>query len=523
MIKMNSKEILSFCLNKGILLDKELLNLFSETEDVDSVKLFIEKVGLHTKKKFLTKEVFSESKENIDFLFSDLPSERKKSVEKLKIKLGLNIEISKEVEEVVSVPKQSFLEEDNSVRIVSMAPPSSKKLEVKDFVKYFRNRFESMRNILQEHSELDNLVSIDKLSNNNQSVAVIGMVSSKTITKNKNIIFEIEDLTGKLKVLITQNKKDLYEKAEEISLDSIIGFKGSGSKEIFFVNDVVFPESLLPERKKSPFEEYALFIADLHFGSNRFMEKNFLKFLDYLNGKVPNTPEVNKIKYLFIVGDIVTGVGNYPDQEKDLVIDNLEDQFSKLAELLGKLRSDIKIIISPGNHDGVRIMEPQPVIDEKYAWPLYNLKNVFLTTNPAIVNIGAKSGFSGFNVLTYHGFSFPYYANNVPSLIKKNAMNCPENIMKYLLLNRHLAPSHASAQYFPLEKDNLLIKGIPDIFVAGHTHKCAVSYYNNILVISASCWEEMTPYQEKFGNIPDHCKVPMVNLKTRAVKILDFE
>jgi hypothetical protein len=33
----------------------------------------------------------------------------------------------------------------------------------------------------------------------------------------------------------------------------------------------------------------------------------------------------------------------------------------------------------------------------------------------------------------------------------------------------------------------------------------------------------MTPYQEKFGNTPDHCKVPLLNLKTRAVKILDFE
>jgi hypothetical protein len=33
----------------------------------------------------------------------------------------------------------------------------------------------------------------------------------------------------------------------------------------------------------------------------------------------------------------------------------------------------------------------------------------------------------------------------------------------------------------------------------------------------------MTPYQEKFGNMPDHCKVPMFNLKTRKIKILDFE
>jgi DNA polymerase II small subunit/DNA polymerase delta subunit B len=102
-------------------------------------------------------------------------------------------------------------------------------------------------------------------------------------------------------------------------------------------------------------------------------------------------------------------------------------------------------------------------------------------------------------------------------------MNCPEEIMKYLLKNRHLAPTHASTQYYPLEKDGLFIREIPDIFVSAHTHKCGVAYYNNILVVSISCWEEMTPYQEKFGNIPDHCKVPMFNLKTRKVKILDFE
>ena len=49
------------------------------------------------------------------------------------------------------------------------------------------------------------------------------------------------------------------------------------------------------------------------------------------------------------------------------------------------------------------------------------------------------------------------------------------------------------------------------------------TYYNNILLVSTSCWEAMTPYQEKFGNMPDHCKVPLINLKTRAIKILDFE
>jgi DNA polymerase II small subunit len=168
-------------------------------------------------------------------------------------------------------------------------------------------------------------------------------------------------------------------------------------------------------------------------------------------------------------------------------------------------------------------MEPQPLFDEKFAWPLYHLENVVLTGNPAQVSIGVNECFSGFKILTYHGFSFPYYANNVDPLVLEKAMNCPEKIMQFLLRHRHLSPTHASTQFFPHVKDPLLIKQIPDIFVSGHSHKSGLIYYNNILLVSVSSWESMTPYQEKFGNEPDHCKVPIFNLKTREVKVLDFE
>jgi DNA polymerase II small subunit len=250
-----------------------------------------------------------------------------------------------------------------------------------------------------------------------------------------------------------------------------------------------------------------------------------LKFIKYLNKEIPgsNKAEIDKIKYLFIVGDLVAGVGIYPAQERDLTLNNLEEQFSKAAEMLGKIRKDIKIIISPGNHDGVRLMEPQPVLDEKYAWPIFNIKNVFLTGNPAYVNIGAKDGFSGFDILTYHGFSFPYYSNIIPSLVKTDALNNPEKIMAYLLKNRHLAPANKSVQHTPSEQDNLIIRKIPDVFVSGHIHKSGIAYYNNILMIAGSCWEDLTPFQEKMGNKPDFCKVPVFNLKTRQIKILDFE
>lgn len=518
---MDTKKILKFCLEKGLLLDKEALNLFSETNDTESVKLIIEKIKNSTRQKIITKSLLYENIEKINQFFLDLPQENQRELESLKINLGLSIEISREKQELKEHQDTPFT--GNDVKLLSSVTSFNHKIEVQDFVKCFRNRFSEIRKILQNHSELSNLISINKIFGNRHGISIIGIVLDKNITKNKNIIFEVEDLTGKIKVIINKEKKELYEKAEEVCLDSVLGFKGSGNGEIFFVNDLFFPDANLLEKKKSPDEEYALFLGDLHFGSKRFFKKSFLKFIDYLNGTFSNTPEVNKIKYIFVVGDIVTGIGNYPTQEEDLEIGNLEEQFSQLAFLLGKIRKDIKIIISPGNHDGVRLMEPQPLFDEKYAWPLYDLENVIITPNPCLVNFGARGDFSGFNILTYHGFSFQYYANSIQKLIQKKAMNCPEEIMKYLLKNRHLAPAHTSTQYFPSDEDGLLIKEVPDIFVAAHTHKSGISVYNNILLISVSCWEEMTPYQEKFGNEPDHCKVPMLNLKTRAIKILDFE
>jgi len=516
---MEQKEILKFCLEKGCLIDKEILNVFQELEDPESIKLIIEKVKNITSNKIINKEIFVQNSKLNDFL-SNIPPKNKSTIEKLKIKLGLNIEISKEV---FQEEKNDVLENESNLKIVSNFKNSNNKLEVKDFVIYFRNRFSLIRNILQERGELTNLVSINKISKTRQTFSVIGIISSKKVTKNKNILLEIEDLTGKIRILVSPNDEKLYKEAEDIVLDSVLGFKVFGNNEISFVKEIVFPDSILSERKKSFQDEAAIFLGDLHYGSKKFLLENFEKFIDYLNGKNSENDEYLKIKYLFIVGDLITGVGNYPGQDNDLEILSLEEQFQGIANLLGKIRKDIKIIISPGNHDGVRIMEPQPLLDQKYAWPLYNLENVYITFNPVLVNIGFTNNFSGFNVLCYHGFSFPYYANNVPKLMVEKTMNSPEKIMKYLLKNRHLAPTHASVQYFPLEKDVHFIEEIPDIFVAGHTHKSAVLYYNNILIISSSSWEEKTPYQEKFGNEPDHCKVPMFNLKTRQIKILDFE
>jgi len=515
---MDTKEILKFCVNNGLLLDPELLKLFSETTDTEGAKIMLEKIKNHTNNKIITRALFEKNRNQVSEFFLELPKENQKKLERLKIKLGLQIEISKETSEA-SEPKEN---QEPTVTVNSRFPNTKKKIEVGDFVKNMRGRFQAIREILQERAELENLVSINKLSKTRQGVSIIGMVSGKVVTKNNNIIFEIEDLTGSIRVLVNQNRPEIYKMAEEISMDSVLGFSGFGDREIFFTNKIVFPDVALIEKKHAPVEEYALFISDLQFGSKLFLREQFDKFASYLSEENQDE-EARKIKYLFIAGDLVSGVGVYPGQIKDLEIGDIEEQYNQLAKILKKIRKDIKIIISPGNHDGVRLMEPQPTLDEKYAWALYDMPNAIMVGNPSYVNIGSGNGFSGIDVLIYHGFSYPYYANNVPSLIE-DGVNAPEKIMAYLLKNRHLAPTHASIQYFPSENDQHVIKKIPDIFVSGHLHNCAISSYNGVLLISNSTWEEETEYQRRKGNrTPDFCKVPMLNLKTRALKILDFE
>ncbi len=75
---MNSQEILKFCLEKGLLLDGEVLELLSETNDLESIKLIIEKIKRYTGTRVITRSLFNENKEKVNRVFLDLPEESRK-------------------------------------------------------------------------------------------------------------------------------------------------------------------------------------------------------------------------------------------------------------------------------------------------------------------------------------------------------------------------------------------------------------------------------------------------------------
>ena len=126
-------------------------------------------------------------------------------------------------------------------------------------------------------------------------------------------------------------------------------------------------------------------------------------------------------------------------------------------------------------------------------------------------------------MLLYHGYSFDYYVAEVESIRANGGYDRADLIMKFLLQKRHLAPTHTSTLYVPDTKsDFLVIDKVPDFFVSGHIHKASATNYKGITLISSSCWQGKTAYQEKVGHNPEPSRVPVVNLRTRQMKILKF-
>lgn len=498
----DKKEIIRLCAQRGFLLDKEVLEvllLFNNNFVSEVINIFF---NFKIKDKLITKNIIIENKDLFYKKFENTEYQRdlEKLLEQFKCQKFENIE-------------------KNKVKILSSLNFESKKIEVDDFTFYFKCRYEQLRFIL-ENKNINNLRSLRRISRDGEKQNIIVMVRDKKITKNNNIMFFVEDLTGEARFLINTNKENIFEKCKNILLDEVVCFNVSGNKDIFFIEDVIFPDVSLEKKKNSSDNVSVAFISDIHVGSKMFLEENFLSFINWINGEGGNKEDkeiAKNIKYLFINGDNIDGVGVFPEQEQFLNINNISDQYIKLIEYLKKIRGDIEIIISPGQHDAVWVGEPQRPISKRWISELYDMKNVHIVSNPSLVEIGGQ-----FKVLMYHGASLHGVVNQIPEIRINYGHNSPTTVLKQLLKARHLAPTHGECDYIPSKEDILLIKDIPDIITTADWHRAEVSEYNNILLISSSCWQSKTPFEEKVGNNPDPCRVPILNLKTREVKMVDF-
>jgi DNA polymerase II small subunit len=449
--------------------------------------------------------------------------------------LGLRIEDKKETKtkkkEVImeEAPKQTsteFVPIGKSIKTkLKVLSESSDRTSVmgdrSDFEIFFRSRYKQLQAILKSRGDITNTVSIEDLkkakTNDNERVQLIGMIKNKRSLKTGGLSIEIEDVTGSMTVIISGKNQELVSKAGALLDDQVAGFSGRLYDDIFVVNDFVFPNVPISSKTKTIDEPISVcFTSDLHIGSKEFLEDAFNRFIDFLNGNIDDPYQrtiASQIKYLIVNGDVVEGIGIYPDQENDLLIKDIYDQYKYAAQLLDKVPKWIHILVVSGNHDACRLALPQPAIGKEYAPDLWKMKNVTMLSNPSTVNIHGKI------FLLYHGNSFEDIASLTPGL----SMNDPNGPMIYTLRFRHLAPTYGrNVSIVPSPKDELVIEKIPHVYHTGHIHINSHTQYRGVDCINSGTFQSQTEFMLSKNIEPTPARVPILNLQTNKLTEIVF-
>ena len=346
------------------------------------------------------------------------------------------------------------------------------------FVDIFRNRYQFLHSKLNERSKNHFFSPISKVKRDNGVVFASGMVAEYSESKKGYGILEIEDETSSIKVILPKTYKDVIIK------DEVIGVSGQFSRD----GTAIFAENVYrPEVSKEPSlngsSVKVMVVSDIHVGSKNFIEDSFLNMIDYVN--------TQGVSFVVMNGDLVDGIGVYPDQESDLAINDINLQYRKFAGLISRFNSNVRVIVIPGNHDIVYPTEPQnPLPKEINAmFP----PNVTSLSNPVWVEIGGRI------FLLYHGTSIFHFLEAIPGM----TLNDTDKVMVEMLKRGHLAPEYGkNLSFIPLKSDYYLIDPVPDVLVTGHVHSHSITTHKGILAINASTFQEQTNYQRMMNFNP---------------------
>lgn len=374
------------------------------------------------------------------------------------------------------------------------------------YLKLFQSRLAKFTKIVSERpdsAKIRKIKHVRKESTRYASFKVAGLITEKQLGKNR-LIVTVEDDSGQLDFSVYD--KDLKDRMGHTVLDQMVVLNARVTKSgQYSVTDMYSPD--VPHHRKvtrASSDVYAVFISDIHIGSKTFLADAFSRFIDWLSGQHEDGSGVaERIRYVVIAGDVVDGVGIYPDQENDLEETNIMKQYDLFAEYISRIPKHIKVFVSPGNHDAVRQALPQFAISKEYAPKLYEMDNVIMLGDPAVVRL------HGVNVLIYHGQSLIDILSSSPGL----SFDRPAEAMKILLQARHLAPIYGRrTSLAPETEDRLVISEVPDIFHTGHIHTLDSTVYRNIRLINSGTWQSQTQFQQTMGIVPVPAVAPIVNL-----------
>jgi len=390
---------------------------------------------------------------------------------------------------------------------------------LEDYIDYFQDRFKRMNRLLRQRMDLKNAASVSEAlkAANQKRMKIICMIIDKRESK-RGIFLTVEDLESTATIYVPLDQKSsVAEKARSVLLDQVVCIDViKGRNNLLIAEDLVFPE--MPSRKpnRAPIPVCAALISDLHVGSKMFMEREFQQFILWLKGEFGDEKAkltAGYVKYVVIGGDLVDGVGIYPQQLDELSIKDIYKQYETTAKIIENIPDYIEVIIIPGNHDATRRALPQPAIQRKYAEPLYEARKIYSLGDPSVINL------HGVNILLSHGRSLDDVISSVPNM----SFRRPSKAMKFLLQCRHLAPTYGQrTPIAPEKRDYLVIENTPDIFHTGHVHMMEYDTYRGTLILNSGAWQGQTEYQREMGHVPNPGIVPIVNLQTLEVIPLDF-
>jgi DNA polymerase II small subunit len=382
--------------------------------------------------------------------------------------------------------------------------------EYSDFVTVFRDRYERLAGKLRgrvNHRPADAIQTMP----GGGDAEMIGMVNDIRSTAGGHWLIELEDTTGVFPCLV-MNDREIAELVGEIVYDEVIAVRGTLADDggIIFTDEILFPD--VPHTHQPSTADrhvQAALISDVHVGSQEFAEGAWSRFADWLH-----TAEAQSVEYLLLAGDMVEGVGVYPNQDEELSIVDIYEQYEAFAEYLKEVPGDLEIVMIPGNHDAVRLAEPQPAFDEELRG-IMSAHDARITGNPSTVTI------EGVSVLMYHGMSLDEIIADLPE--GKASYDNPEKAMYHLLKKRHVAPKYGGKMRIaPEEHDYLVIDDVPDVFHTGHVHKLGFGTYHNVTAINSGCWQEQTEFQKSVNIDPDVGYAPIVDLDTLDVTARKF-
>lgn len=381
---------------------------------------------------------------------------------------------------------------------------------IEGFGALFVNRYSKLMKIILQRAQTKKLATVEivKAGKLKDEVFVSGLLMDRKIDRGVTRL-TIDDPSGSLETLVFN--KDLQATANSLLMDQfVMQCITTGKNGGFITKEIVVPDIPDHVTNRSKTEAYAVLISDLHVGSKYFMEKEFENFISWLSSP---DPVARKVRFVLVCGDVIDGVGIFPNQDKELLLMDIDQQMEKAAQLLDKIPKHIKVFIVPGNHDPGRRALPQPAIPEKHNLNLWNRENFFMLGNPSMVEL------NGVKILMFHGQSLDDVVGTTPGL----SYSQPAKAMRVLLKARHLSPIYGKrTPIAPELEDMMVINDIPDIFHSGHIHVVDLDMYRGVLIVNSGAWQTQTPYQTSIGITPTPGIAVIINLATLKVFRKDF-